>query len=105
VEVDAAAMPELPAAVEVAAYRIATEAVTNVLRHASAARCVVRLRASDDALTVEVIDDGRGIGDRATAGVGLRSMRERAAELGGEFVVSTTESGTAVSARLPLEAR
>jgi signal transduction histidine kinase len=96
-------MPPLPAAVEVAAYRIATEALTNVSRHAGAHRCSVQI-SLDGGLLVEVADDGRGIGDGA-AGVGLTSMRERAAELGGSFATEARAGGgTLVRARLPLEA-
>ena len=76
----------LPAAVEVAAYRIAAEAMTNVVRHAGAAHCTVRLRRDGAAgLLVEVGDDGRGLGEGFRAGVGLTSMRERATELGGRL--------------------
>ncbi|MEW9532888.1 sensor histidine kinase [Microbispora sp. NPDC049125] len=95
-------LPVLPAAVEVAAYRIATEAVTNALRHGSAGSCVISLRA-DHALHLEVRDDG---GTRAPAwqhGVGLRSMHERAAELGGVLTAGPTDSGGHVHALLPLE--
>ena len=96
-------VPALPAAVEVAAYRIATEALTNVSRHAGAHRCSVEI-SLDGGLHVEVSDDGRGIGD-GRAGVGLTSMRERAAELGGSFATEARPGGgTIVRARLPLEA-
>ncbi|HSM54885.1 MAG TPA: histidine kinase, partial [Candidatus Sulfomarinibacteraceae bacterium] len=100
-------LPPLPAAVEVAAYRIAQEAVNNVLRHAQADTCTVRLamvQASEpQALRVEIADDGRGIAPDYRAGVGLQSMRERAAELGGSFdVESPSGGGTRVTAVLPL---
>ncbi len=98
-------LPPLPAAVEVAAYRIAQEALTNVVRHAEASRCVVRLALDEKAgtLQLEVEDDGRGIGEDRGSGVGLHSMRERAAELGGSItVVSAAGGGTIVRARLPL---
>ncbi len=92
----------LPAAVEVAAYRIASEALTNVVRHAGAARCEVRLSVEGSALVVEVTDDGRGIGEDVTAGVGLLSLRERAEELGGRCEVTCPASGgTTVHAWLP----
>jgi signal transduction histidine kinase len=95
-------LPELPAAVEVAAYRIGTEAMTNAVRHAGAARCTVRLVGGAD-LTVVVEDDGRGIGDGRGSGVGLSSMHERAAELGGECRFEARPGGgTRVVARLPL---
>jgi signal transduction histidine kinase len=97
-------MPTLPAAVEVAAYRITVEAVTNVVRHAGADRCEVRLSLEDDALVVTVTDDGRGIQPQAT-GVGTRSMHERAAEVGGEVTFEPgVDGGTRVSARLPFRA-
>ncbi len=75
-------LPPLPAAVEIAAYRIALEALTNVTRHAHARQCVIRL-ALDDALRLEILDDGLGLPEGYRAGVGLTSIRERAAELGG----------------------
>jgi two-component system, NarL family, sensor kinase len=92
---------ELPAAVEVAAYRIATEAVTNTVRHANARRCQVRLQLQDG-LVVEVSDDGVGLGDRHPIGVGLTSMRERAEELGGSLTVERLpQHGTRIRAELP----
>ncbi len=75
-----------PAAVEVAAYRIVAEALANVVRHADASTVAVRLTAGA-ALEVEVCDDGVGIPLQTVAGVGLVSLRERAAELGGEVSV------------------
>ena len=93
----------LSAAVEVAAYRIVGEALTNVSRHASASTAVVRLAVVDDELDIEVRDDGVGIPSEVEAGVGLVSLRERAAELGGHTEVSCPENGgTVVRARLPL---
>jgi signal transduction histidine kinase len=96
-------LPALPAAVEVVAYRIATEAMTNVVRHSGATSCTVRLSVDRDGLVVEVTDDGRGIDPGAPAGVGLRSIDERAAEVGGEVdFVARPGGGTIVRARLPL---
>ncbi|MCI0396375.1 MAG: sensor histidine kinase [Chloroflexi bacterium] len=96
-----ATMPALPAAVEVAAYRIALEAVTNVVRHAGASHCTVRLMVSDG-LRLEIEDDGRGLPLQPGTGVGLASMRERAAELGGRLIVkSRPGGGVAVSVHLP----
>ena len=96
------ALPPLPAAVEVAAYRITTEALTNVVRHAGARHCVIRV-AMNAHLELEVTDDGCGLG-KATPGVGLTSMRERAGELGGSCsVVPAAAGGTVVRAELPLE--
>ncbi len=92
----------LPAAVEVAAYRIAAEAITNVRRHAHATTCTVTLTRSEGALEVEITDDGDGFAPDAFAGVGLVSLRERAAELGGACVVAPREPrGTRVWTRLP----
>lgn len=96
-------LPSIPAAVEVAALRIALEAATNVVRHADANRCWVRLQVNGE-LTVEVVDDGRGIGSSPRSGVGLSSMAERAAEVGGTFEVgSRSGGGTRVRACLPLD--
>ncbi len=95
-------LPPLPAAVEVAAYRIALEAMTNVVRHAHARQCVIRLSLAD-ALQLEIMDDGLGLAADHPAGVGLHSMRERAAELGGTCVIGPGPGGgTRVVARLPL---
>jgi signal transduction histidine kinase len=95
-------MPPLSAAVEVAAYRIVQEALTNVVKHAQAGRCTVRLTAAD-ALEVEIADDGTGLPDERRAGVGMLSMRERAEELGGTCVIEELPAGgTRVMARLPL---
>jgi two-component system, NarL family, sensor kinase len=92
----------LPAAVEVAAYRIALEALTNARRHAQARRCQVRL-ALDDGLRIEVRDDGRGLPADPADGVGLASMRERAGELGGWCQIEPAlNGGTSVRAWLPV---
>ena len=94
-------LPPLPAAVEVAAYRIAQEGLTNVVRHAAASTCLIRLAVGEE-LRLEVIDDGRGLPSARSAGVGLVSMRERAEELGGVCVVGLAPGGgTRVFARLP----
>ncbi len=98
-------LPALPAAVEVAAYRIFQEAVTNVARHAQAGSCTVSLTVDEAAnlLRLEVRDDGRGMPEDRNPGVGLASMRERAAELGGRMSVEALpEGGTVVRAQLPL---
>jgi signal transduction histidine kinase len=103
VEVEADPLPVLPSAVETAAYRIAVEALTNAARHAAATRATVGLSASDWALTLMVVDDGRGIPDGVRSGTGLRSMRERADELGGRCDISAEAAGgTRVTAVLPL---
>ncbi len=98
---------DLPAAVEVAAYRIASEALANVVRHAGARRCTVALRRDPaaGAMLVEVVDDGVGIAVDVAAGVGLVSLRERAAELGGRCTVTSGPAGgTRVRAVLPVAA-
>jgi signal transduction histidine kinase len=101
VQAPSAGLGELPAAVEVAAYRIATEAITNVSRHAQASACHVRLEL-DGALRLDITDDGSGLPADRVAGVGLMAMRERAAELGGDVFISSVDVGTHVSARLPI---
>ncbi len=103
VDVHSEPLPELPAAVEVAAYRIITESVANAMRHGQPTQCEVFLRAADSLLDITVTDDGSGLAADATAGVGLASMRERAAEVGGTFDLQTGPTGTTVTARLPLE--
>ena len=92
--------PELPAAVEVAAYRIVSEALTNVARHSTSASASVRLDPAPDALRLEVTDHGRSGPWRA--GVGLSSMRERATELGGTLEAGPGPLGGRVEALLPL---
>jgi signal transduction histidine kinase len=95
---------DLPAAVEVAAYRIAVEALTNVIKHARASRCDLLL-ALTDTLTLHITDDGVGMPEKPGPGVGLQSMRERVEELGGTFAVTHLRSGgTRVHAEIPLAA-
>jgi signal transduction histidine kinase len=94
-------LADLPAAVEVACYRIVTEALTNVTRHAHASRCWVQIRFDGD-LHVDVRDDGTGLPEGWRAGVGVTSMRERVAELGGELVIEPSlPHGTRINARMP----
>ncbi len=93
---------QLPAAIEVAAYRIATEALNNVVRHSKASSVHLHLRRDQD-LILEVLDDG----ERATRtdwqpGLGINGMRERAAELGGSCDIGPSPHGGRVRARLPL---
>lgn len=110
VEVDASGLGDLgadplPTAVEVAAFRIVSAAMANVARHARARRCWVRLARTASALAGEVADDGVGPPEGFRPGVGITSMRERAAELGGELSVSArVGGGTVVRVSLPLEA-
>jgi signal transduction histidine kinase len=92
----------LPAGVEVAAYRIADEALTNVVRHANAEHCQISITI-DDALRLEVADDGVGLPERPRPGIGLTSMRERAEELGGRFGMEPNlQRGTRIIVELPL---
>lgn len=104
VTIDVAVLGELPAlpdAVSVAAYRIIREALTNVVTHADAHTCQVRLWF-DGELHVEVVDDGVGNAG-VSSGVGLASMRQRATELGGDCLVEPSRSGgTRLAAALPL---
>jgi signal transduction histidine kinase len=93
----------LPAAVEVAAYRIVIEAVANAVRHSGARSCAVSLHRDPGELRIEVCDMGVGLPPSPEPGVGLGSMRERAEELGGTCTVSSgPDNGTVVSVRLPL---
>lgn len=94
-------LPQLPAAVEVAAFRIVQEGITNATRHADADTCSVQI-TSNGSLVVMVDDNGSGA-PPAHAGAGLRSMQERAEELGGECTVTFSPgTGTRVRAVLPL---
>ncbi|WP_284642864.1 sensor histidine kinase [Paenibacillus silviterrae] len=113
-----AELPQLPAALEVAAYRIATEAMVNALRHAAAQHCIVKLSVAsverDEAkpagsfgLWVEVSDNGEGLRsrseERGLEGIGLSSMKERAEEVGGSFFLDAqSPQGTVIRAYLPI---
>ncbi|HZU76003.1 MAG TPA: ATP-binding protein, partial [Dehalococcoidia bacterium] len=95
----------LPAAVDLAAYRIVQEALTNVLRHAHARHACIRLAYNEGGVEVEVSDDGRGLGTgpRSEGGRGLRGMAERAAAVGGSVEAGpAADGGFRVLARLPL---
>jgi signal transduction histidine kinase len=99
-------LPHLPAAVEVAAYRIALEAFANVVHHARASACKITIRieeqTTDSMFCLEVKDNGQGLPEPHHAGVGLVSMRERTAELGGSITIeSSPGSGTLVRACMP----
>ncbi|WP_104162042.1 sensor histidine kinase [Arthrobacter sp. ZGTC212] len=103
VRVTAMAATSLPAAVEVAVYRLAAEAAGNAVRHAGASAVDIRLTADRDALHLEVVDDGTGFDPtQPSAGVGLDSMHQRVAELNGELSITSSSAGTAVRARIPV---
>jgi signal transduction histidine kinase len=86
----------------VAAYRIATEALTNVTRHSSASAASVTLTVEDFALLVAIHDDGVNVSGGWQPGVGLISIQERAAELGGQCTISTDRTGGRIDVRLPI---
>lgn len=96
-------LPPLPAATEVAAYRIACEALTNAIRHANARTCHITLTLDYAALRLEIADDGVGLPPDHRAGVGFVSMRERAEELGGTCAITSAPGeGVRIVATLPL---
>jgi two-component system, NarL family, sensor kinase len=98
-------LPELPAATEVAAFRITQEALTNAIRHANASHVLASITVEDDELVVRVRDDGHGLAGSRDEGVGLSAMRERAEELGGSFDIRADATiGTTIEARIPLHA-
>jgi signal transduction histidine kinase len=101
-------LPPLPPEVETAAYRIATEALTNVGKHARASHARVELHTEEGILTVVVTDDGRGLAAARNGshdGVGLTSMNHRAQSLGGQLRIDSDRRGTTVTASLPVEPR
>jgi signal transduction histidine kinase len=101
-EVEGSAAAALPAPVAVGLYCVAAEAVTNVYRHARATHCTVRLTGTDGTVRLQVADDGVGIDPDGRPGVGLRSVRERAAELGGTARIGPgSEAGTLVEVSVP----
>jgi signal transduction histidine kinase len=95
--------PPLAAAAEVAVFRIASEAINNVVRHAEATMCEVTLEIGESRLRLEVVDNGRGLPEGVVSGVGTISMRERAEEIGGRCeIASLPSSGCRVSVELPI---
>ncbi|MBA2955297.1 hypothetical protein GON03_13235 [Nocardioides sp. MAH-18] len=102
IDVAADSLPLLPAAVEVAAWHIGAEAITNVTRHSGARSARVRLGVKRSWLELRVDDDGRGGATQRSRGTGLTSMRHRADEVGGHVEVRSDAGGTTVTARLPL---
>jgi signal transduction histidine kinase len=101
IDIEASDLPPLPAAVEVAAYRIVLEALTNVARHSGATRATVALHVGDDSRAIVISDNGVA-GEDWAPGIGLTSMRERASELAGTVTFRTTPTGSTVTAKLPL---
>ena len=102
-----AELPVLPAAVEVAAFRIVTEALVNVVKHSQGTKCQIILYVNEqqETLELEIIDNGIGIPVSSVTlanGIGLHSMKERAYELGGEWKMERLEKGTRICASLPL---
>ncbi len=95
-------LPPLPAATEVAAYRIVIEALTNVVRHAAASSAVVELTVRDQVLALAVRDDGARSEEAWTPGVGISSMRERSQQVGGTLRATATGTGGLVEATIPL---
>ena len=100
-------LPSLPSELELVIYRVAQEALTNVLRHAQASRCVIELRRTDGVVDLSVSDNGGGMPERVEGdAVGIEGMRERALLVGGSLTVeSSAGSGTTVRLRVPLEPR
>jgi signal transduction histidine kinase len=96
-------LPKLSAAVEVNAYRIVLEALANTARHAQARYCAVKIEVEPDTFVIQIQDDGIGMPKDYRAGVGLRSMRARAEEIGGCLNVEPVQPhGTHITVRLPL---
>lgn len=96
-------MPPVSAAVEVAVFRIAQEALTNVARHADATTAHIELRVDPNQLTMSISDNGRGLPPETRAGVGLRSMRERVSELGGALTIESSDGlGSTIRITIPL---
>jgi signal transduction histidine kinase len=96
-------MPPVSAAVEVAVFRIAQEALTNVARHADATTAHIELRIDPDQLAMSISDDGRGLPPETRAGVGLRSMRERVSELGGAMTIESSDGlGSTIRITIPM---
>lgn len=106
VTVTASDLPPLPAAVEVALYRIAAEAAGNAVRHGAPSAVGIRVEVKDDGMALAIADDGTGFDtSRTTTGLGLASMTERAAALGGDLLVISGAGGTEVQARIPVVPR
>jgi signal transduction histidine kinase len=102
---------ELEPQFEIALYRIAQEALSNIAKHAQATRVTVGIRKEDDAVVLRIGDNGKGlareVGPRTDAlhGLGLISMRERAGLLGGLLAIDSTRKGTIITATIPITLR
>jgi two-component system, NarL family, sensor kinase len=104
VHVECDELSALPGPIEEAAYAIASEALTNVSRHAGASYCSVSIRRRLGELVLKVVDNGQGLAPDSTRGIGLPSMRQRTVNLGGVFQILAVEpQGTEVLASFPLE--
>jgi two-component system, NarL family, sensor kinase len=88
--------------IEVTAYRISQEAITNAVRHSGASHCSVKLRFGE-AVDIQIRDDGRGFATDRADGVGLASIRRRAESCGGTLAITTSAAGTCLTVRLPAE--
>ena len=101
--------PEVPASVDLSAYRIVQESLTNCLKHSGATRATVTIRYRPAGLEIEIADNGEGHsaaeGQQGTGGRGQLGMRERVAMFGGEIDMGPSEGGYRVRARLPYESR
>ena len=97
-------LPRLPEDVELVVYRVAQEALTNVLRHSGARRCLIRLGWDGEELVLEVVDDGVGMPASLGGGtIGIEGMRERAVLIGGQLSIGAgPNGGTAVALEVPL---
>ena len=113
VVLDVGEVERLPAPIETAIFRVVQEGLTNVHRHASTTTASIRLRATADAVALEIHDKGRGLRDAGThrngarrpaLGVGIQGMRERIRQLGGTCDVEFTDNGTTVRVGVPLNA-
>ncbi len=96
-------LPELPAAVEVALYRIEAEAMHNAGRHSGGRRCDVTIDVTEGEVRLIVTDDGRGLPVPMVDGVGVAAMRERAEELGGSVTLSNrSDRGATATTVIPV---
>jgi PAS domain S-box-containing protein len=95
----------LPDEAEISLFRVVQECLTNIHKHAHSRTATVRMQIANEKLTLEVIDQGKGSAHEFTEGFGIKGMRERLHELGGNLKIVSTAAGTTVSAMLPLAGR